>query len=53
MSTYTKRVDRYISTETVILRDGVEIAREENDDAYWYDTKSFKGITEEEAEDYL
>lgn len=53
MSTYTKRVERYISTETIIYRDGVEISREENFDAYWYDTESVEEITDEEAEDYL
>ena len=53
MSTYTRVVEEYISTETVIYRDGVEIAREENYDASWYDTRSTEDMTEEEAEDYL
>lgn len=53
MSTYTKHVEQYMSTETVIYKDGVEIAREENEDSYWYDTISREEITEEEAGDYL
>lgn len=53
MSTYTRVVEEYISTETVIYRDGVEIAREGNYDAYWHDTRSTEDMTEEEAEDYL
>lgn len=53
MSTYTKHVEQYMSTETVIYRDGVEISREENYDGHWYDTESVEEITEEEAEEYL
>lgn len=51
--TYTKKVEQYISTETVIYKDGVEISRQENYDAAWYDTESVEEITDEEAEDYL
>lgn len=53
MSKYTKQVEQYMSTETVIYRDGVEIYREENLDAHWYDTAYREEITEEEAEGYL
>lgn len=34
MSTYTKHVEQYMSTETVIYKDGVEISRQENYDGY-------------------
>lgn len=50
---YTKKVEQYLSTETVIYLDGVEVSRYENYDAHWYDTESIEDITDEEAEDYL
>jgi hypothetical protein len=53
MSIYTKHVEQYMYTETVIRKDGEEIYREANDNAYWYDTEYSETITEEEAEDYL
>lgn len=52
---YTKQVEQYIHTETVIYdENGEEVFREENNDAYWYDTKSVTELTEEEAKrEYL
>lgn len=32
MSTYTKHVEQYVSTEVVIYKDGVEITEEEAED---------------------
>lgn len=52
MSTYTRNLEQYLSTEVVIYKYGVEIAREYGDST-WYDTISQEEITEEEAEDYL
>lgn len=52
MSTYTKSEEVYQYTETVIYRDGVEIARIHNHNDSWYDTESTEEISEEEAEDY-
>ncbi|QDK01389.1 hypothetical protein SEA_WATERT_122 [Microbacterium phage WaterT] len=50
---YTKRIDRYMSSETVILDDdGNEVARWENNDAHWYDTASFETLSDEDSEDY-
>lgn len=46
---YTKKIEQYVFTETVIYQDGREVAREENNDTYWYDTVSDEHITEEEA----
>ena len=50
---YTKRVDQYIYTETVIFYDGTEVGREQNNDEHLYDTGTMIEITDEEAEDYL
>lgn len=47
-----RNLEQYLSTEVVIYRYGVEIAREYGDST-WYDTISQEEITEEEAEDYL
>lgn len=50
---FTKKIEQYMSTETVYYKDGVEIARFENCDAHWYDTQSVESISDEEGEDYL
>lgn len=52
---YTKTIEQYIHTETVIWdENGNEVAREENQfDASWYDTYSTEEISDEEAEEYL
>lgn len=52
---YTKTIEQYIHTETVIWdSNGNEVAREENHgDAYWYDTQSTEEISDEEAGEYL
>lgn len=51
--TYTKHVEVYQYTETIIKYNGTEIAREPNHDEMWYDTHSVEEITQDEAEEYL
>lgn len=51
---YTKKIEIYQSTETVIYDEGNrEVSRIENDDAHWYDTASVEAISDEEAEAFL
>ena len=45
------RVEQYISTETVYYEDGVEVARVENFDGHWYDTKRTYTPSDDEWED--
>lgn len=53
MRGYTKHIEVYQYTETVIRYDGTEVARETNNDEHWYDTQSAEAISDEEAEDWL
>lgn len=51
---YKKTIEVYKHTETVITDDeGNEVARFDNNDTYWYDTREQVGISDEEAEGHL
>lgn len=50
---FTKRVEQYISTETIIFEDGVEVMRIDENDARLHDVLYDNEITDKEAEDYL
>lgn len=49
---YRKRVEAIRYTETIIEKDGVEIARFHNNDDYWLETDSNEEISDEEGEEY-
>lgn len=49
---YTKRLDTYMHTEVVYMKDGEEIGREENYDGHLYDTDYLGEMTAQEIEDY-
>lgn len=49
---YTKRLDTYVYTEVVYMKDGEEIGRRENFDVMLEDTDYLGEMTEEEIEDY-
>lgn len=52
MTKYTKQVNIMQYTETVYYADGVEIARENNNDDVTYDREPITLMTEDEIEDY-
>lgn len=52
MAKYEKRIEKIVHTEVVILRDGKEIAREEQFDEILDDSTTTE-ITVDEAEGYL
>lgn len=52
MANYTKQNQKFISSEIVYFKDGVEIAREEQFDTYFYDSDSPEPMTDDEISDY-
>jgi len=52
MAEYTKYTSVMQHTETVYLKDGVELGRERNQDDYTWDTYDEEPMTEGEIADY-
>lgn len=49
---YRKRVEAIRYTETIIEKDGVEVARFHNNDDHWFETDSDMEISDAEGEEY-